>query len=559
MNEAPPWSRVRAALALLAVDPAGLGGIWVRARPSPVRDRLAEALPGLPLPVRRLPPQIGDDQLFGGVDLTATLSAGRVVRSSGLLAQPSSLVLPMAERATAGLAARLALALDGQAGHCLIALDEGAVPDEALAPALAERLAFRFDLSDLGAGECPPFRLDAARLAEARARLGAVLVSAEVHADLTRLAARLGIASLRAVILALRAARAHAALEGHATVAEVDLRAAVELVLAPRATVLPEAETAEEPPPPPPESAPPEEDQGEAQGEEMRIPEEILLEAVRAVLPADLLGRMAAGRAAKSAKGSGEGAAQKGNRRGRPLPSRAGRLDGQRRIDLIGTLRAAAPWQAVRRRAQPDRTGLLIRPEDIRLKRYEDRSDRLLIFIVDASGSAAMTRLGEAKGAVELLLAEAYARRDHVALVSFRGTGAELLLPPTRSLVQTKRRLAGLPGGGGTPLAAGLKAALDVSELARGRGMTPTTVLLTDGRANIALDGSADRAQAGEDALTLARLLRARGTPGLVIDMGVRPERALSTLAATLDAPYIPLPRADAQRLSAAVSAALET
>ena len=87
---------------------------------------------------------------------------------------------------------------------------------------------------------------------------------------------------------------------------------------------------------------------------------------------------------------------------------------------------------------------------DIRLRRYEERSDRLLIFTVDASGSAALARLAEAKGAIEILLAEAYARRDHVCLIAFRGTEAELLLPPTRSLVQTKRRLAGLPGGGGT-------------------------------------------------------------------------------------------------------------
>jgi len=102
---------------------------------------------------------------------------------------------------------------------------------------------------------------------------------------------------------------------------------------------------------------------------------------------------------------------------------------------------------------------VIVRPADIHLSRYETRRDRLLIFTVDASGSAALARLAEAKGAVELLLAQAYARRDQVALVAFRGDGAETLLPPTRSLVQAKRRLAGLPGGGGTPLAAGLLAA----------------------------------------------------------------------------------------------------
>jgi magnesium chelatase subunit D len=200
--------------------------------------------------------------------------------------------------------------------------------------------------------------------------------------------------------------------------------------------------------------------------------------------------------------------------------------------------------------------GLAIRAADLRIKRFAETSDRLLIFAVDASGSSAMARLAETKGAVELLLAQAYARRDHVALVAFRGQGAELMLPPTRSLVQTKRRLAGLPGGGGTPLAAGLKLAFEVAAQARARGMTPTIALLTDGRGNIALDGSADRAKAEADAQRLARALR--GTPALVIDTGNRPTPGLRVLAGMLDAPYIPLPRADAQRLSAVLSAALE-
>jgi magnesium chelatase subunit D len=552
----PAWTRAGTALALLAVDPAGLGGVALRARPSPVRDRLTEALCALPLPVRRLHPNVADEQLFGGVDLAATLAAGAVVRTTGLLGTPSAFVLPMAERASGGLAARLAQALDDRRGHCLICLDEGAEDDEGLPAALSDRLAFAIDLTGVAMGSAPPLAPDPAAAADARARLTATCVPHEALADLARLAHRLGIASLRAPLLALRAARANAALHDR-TVGPDDLMAAVELVFAPRATVLPDA-SEDAPPPEPPDSDTPDENEGRGEGETLRLPEEILLEAVKAALPPDLLARMAAGRPAKGAHGAGAGAVQKGNRRGRPVPSRAGRLDGGKRIDLIGTLRAAAPWQAARHATSPHRDGLQVRPADIRVKRYQEQSDRLLIFVVDASGSAAMARLGEAKGAVELLLAEAYARRDHVALVAFRGTGADLVLPPTRSLVQTKRRLAALPGGGGTPLAAGLRMALDLSETARKRGMTPTAVLLTDGRANIALDGRADRAAAAEDAATLARLLRGRGVPAMVIDMGNRPERALATLAQALDAPYIPLPRADARRLSSAVSAALE-
>jgi magnesium chelatase subunit D len=275
------------------------------------------------------------------------------------------------------------------------------------------------------------------------------------------------------------------------------------------------------------------------------------------MLPDDLLDRLAA-RAARgqAGAGAGAGAARKGNRRGRPLPSRPGRPGGGLRVDLVATLRAAAPWQRLRP-PLPDPARLRIRPGDLRLRRYEERSDRLIVFAVDASGSAALARLAEAKGAVELLLARAYARRDHVALVAFRGSGAEILLAPTRSLVQTKRRLAALPGGGATPLAAGLIAGLALAEQGRRRGLDPQVVLLTDGRANVARDGTRDRIRAAEDARDAARILRAKGLGGVVIDTGNRAEPALADLARTLGAAYVPLPRADARRLSAAVSAAL--
>ncbi|HDR28901.1 VWA domain-containing protein, partial [Rhodovulum sp.] len=379
------------------------------------------------------------------------------------------------------------------------------------------------------------------------------------------LAVRLGVHSLRAPMLALRTARTLAAIAGNDEVGVDDLTAAVELVLAPRATQFPEAED-DQPPEQPPDQPPPEpepdkgeQDEGEGQSLDDLPLQDILLEAARATLPADLLAMLAAKRANRGGGGnSGAGAKRKGNRRGRPIPSRRGRLETGARLDVISTLRAAAPWQTIRKQESRFERSLHIRSDDFRIKRFEEKSDRLLIFVVDASGSAAMTRLAEAKGAVELLLAEAYARRDHVALVAFRNEGAELLLPPTRSLVQTKRRLAALPGGGGTPLAAGLKVALEVAIQSKGRGMTPTVALLTDGRANIALDGSANRTLAGEDAERMATAIRLQGFPAMVIDMGQRPERSLKALADTLGAPYIPLPRADANRLSSAVSAALD-
>jgi len=553
-----PWDRAQAAVAVLAVDPSGLRGLWLRARSGPLRDRVVQALAALPLPQRRLHPGVDDATLYGGVDLSATLANGHLVRAAGLLASPAAMILTMAERCPAGLAARLARVLDDP-GFCLIALDEGAEPDEALAPALADRLALFLDLDGIPAADTFPLDLPPETLTLARARLAEVRIDPKSVETLTRLAAAMGITSLRAPLLTLATARALAAWRGETTPSEDTLRQAAELTLAHRGT-LPDAADPEPAPPPPPEPDQPDSAEPETRQSADSPPDELLLDAIRAALPPDLLARLAVARATRAAKGSGgSGDARKGNHRGRPLPPRPGTPGSGKRIDLVSTLRAAAPWQPLRRKtALIDKPGLHIRQSDLRLKRYVETSDRVLIFTVDASGSSALARLAEAKGAVELLLAQAYARRDHVALIAFRGQSAELLLPPTRSLVQTKRRLAGLPGGGGTPLAAGLQLGLLTALQTRARGMTPTIALLTDGRGNIALDGSANRAQAEADSQRLALALRNSGVPTLVIDIATRPQAALRELAARLDAPYLPLPRADAHRLSAVLGAAME-
>ena len=158
---------------------------------------------------------------------------------------------------------------------------------------------------------------------------------------------------------------------------------------------------------------------------------------------------------------------------------------------------------------------------------------------------------------MELLLAQAYARRDRVALIAFRGTTAELILPPTRALARAKRQLTGLPGGGGTPLAAALEAALGLAAQAGAQGLSPTLALLTDARANVALGGRGDRAQAAEDTTRMARLWQAQGLPALVIDIAARPGPDPARLAAEMGARHLPLPRADSRTISSAVTAAL--
>jgi len=549
------WHQACLALSLLALAPDSLKGLVIRARSGPVRDAFLARLTALPLPIRKIHPDISDEALFGGLDLAATLASGHMIQTRGLAAEPSALLLTMAERCPPDTAAKIAQLLDRDHGHCLIVLDEGVERDEVCPPPLSERLAFHVDLDGLSMSDCAdpvPVLCETGAPPSGRDR---------TIAPLTALAARFGIDSLRAPQLAVQAALAHALGQGHTAIEDTDISTAAALVYPSRATMVPqeqEEDQTEEPTPPPPQDETPDTGENDTPSHNEDMPQELLIEAMKALLPDGLLDHLGDATGTKGPPASGgAGQRKKGNRRGRPLPSRPGRLDGRNRLDLVATLRAAAPWQKIRENQVGPKPGLHIRSSDIRIKRFEERSDRLLIFAVDASGSAAMARLGEAKGAVELLLAEAYANRDHVALVAFRGAAAELLLPPTRSLVQTKRRLASLPGGGGTPLAAGLQAAMELGMQSRGKGLSPTLAVLTDGRANIALDGTANRAQAGQDATQMGRCLRAEALPAILLDTGNRPTAALKDLALEMAAPYLPLPRADAQRISSAVADAL--
>jgi magnesium chelatase subunit D len=147
-----------------------------------------------------------------------------------------------------------------------------------------------------------------------------------------------------------------------------------------------------------------------------------------------------------------------------------------------------------------------------------------------------------------------------VALVAFRGASGEILLPPTRSLARAKRSLSGLPGGGGTPLASGLDVALALADSLRRKGRLPLLVLMTDGRANIARDGTPGRAQALEDALAAAARIRTLDIAALAIDTSpvsrTQMEPPTLRLGRAMNAGYIKLPNADAARVSETVLAA---
>ncbi|MEG3165456.1 magnesium chelatase subunit D [Sphingomonas sp. PB2P19] len=589
-----PLADALMAARLCAIDPL-LGGMVLRGG-GELRDAvIAELRAGLPpnAPMRRMPAHIDDDRLLGGIDLAATLARGSAVSRTGLLAEADGgvVVVPMAERLSDAVAGRLAAVIDtgavvaerdgvtvrAEARFALVALDDGIEAEERAPAGLAERLAFCVDLggvrwSEAARGGSP---------AKAGAQVGddgdegrafatpafptgprpspgnGMGDNSDPITTLVSIAGALGIDSARAPQFALRAARAAARLAGRDGVVEADILLAARLVLAPRATRLPAADDAEGAPPPPP-PPPSDGDAGDQEQSETGPIEDMVLAAVLAALPKDVLARIAEGgaRRASASDARGAGERRKSGVRGRPMAARAGMPGGGRRLSLIDTLRAAAPWQKLRAaQGQSGEGRVTIRRDDLRIRRFETRAEAVTIFAVDASGSSALARLAEAKGAVELLLADAYVKRAQVALIAFRGTVAELLLPPTRSLARARRSLAELPGGGGTPLAAGFRAAHDLAETERKRGRTPFVVMLTDGRANIAADGRAVRSAATADATNAAKAIGLAGIAGAFVDISARPGPEGAALATAMGARYLPLPRADAATMHAAVRA----
>jgi magnesium chelatase subunit D len=597
MSGAAAWAGALQALAIFAADPIGLGGIAVRAGAGPVRDRWLKILydslpPGMP--VRRVPLNAPDDRLLGGLDLAATLQAGHLVEQKGLLSEADGgiIVMPMAERIEPGAAARLRAASDEGmvtlqrdglsrvlAAHFgMVALDEGADPEEHVPASLLDRMAFLIDLTkvslrdieydDWSGNNAPVPRRRApgpspAAEDAAPAPPKPITDSGKAIEALCNVAMSLGVDSIRAPLFALRAARVAAAQAGRTEIDQDDLALAVGLVFGPRATRLPPQEEAEAPPEPepPPEDQPeppPPDDEDQEQIPDLPL-EDIVLEAALAALPPDLLAQLAS---LSNSKGQVRmpgrvGQAKMSLKRGRPIGTRQGEPKGGARLHLLETLKAAAPWQTLRRRAPehgPKR--FEVRRDDFRIVRFRQRVGTTTIFAVDASGSAAMNRLGEAKGAVELLLADCYVRRDQVALIAFRGTGAQLLLSPTGSLLRAKRSLAGLPGGGPTPLAAGIDAAMALADGVRRSGRTPIITFLTDARANMTRDGTGGRPKAEAEAMESARALRATGIAALMVDTSPRPNPFARTLAAEMGGRYVPLPYANASALSHAVRAA---
>ena len=572
------WFDANVIAILLAINPKGLKGATVKSQFGPVREAWLSYLKQLTsscgVQVLKAPANISAEQLIGSLDVEASLQAGSLVMSKGLLERVHGnlLLLPMVERMDLQAIALISQALDeknafDQSTHFgVIAFDESDSVDESISPRLLDRLAFELYLDQLSLADIKEsLEVKAEDIQEAKKLLPFIKCSDEYLEVMTKAGFSLGVSSFRANHFALETAKTLAALRGLAEVSQDEVIDAARLVYTPskRAYIPPEMDQSDD------QSDEDENDQdSDSQPEDSQSDQEspdeikqeqpseqeledIIVQAVKASIPPKLLrqskDQMRAGKSAAHVSGK-SGSIQKNFLSGRPLGARKGRPTDGKRLDILKSIRAAIPWQRLRKGAlvnnpaNQSHSRIDFRAEDLHIKQYLRRRGTVTIFLVDASGSSATQRLAEAKGALEELLAQCYIRRDEVAMLSMRGAKAEVVLPPTRSLARAKRNLAALPGGGGTPLASGFRAANEMAISLQRKGLTPIIVIMSDGKANVNLLGVGGRGGAHADALIAAKELRLKNHRVLFVDTSPQPEILAQELSGTMAAQYFPLP-----------------
>ena len=572
------WFDANLIAILLAINPKGLKGVTVKSQYGPVREAwltyLKQLTSSCGMEVLKAPANISAEQLLGSLDVEASLQAGSLVMSKGLLKRVHGnlLLLPMVERMDLLAIALISQALDeknafDQSTHFgVIAFDESDSVDESISPRLLDRLAFELYLDQLSLADIKEsLGVNAEDIQEAKKLLPSVKCSDEYLEVMTKAGFSLGVSSFRANHFALETAKTLAALRGLAEVSQDEVIDAARLVYtsSKRAYAPPEMDQSEDKSNEDQNDQDPDSQQEDSQSDQESPDEikqeqpseqeleDIIVQAVKASIPPKLLrqskDQMRAGKSAAHVSGK-SGSIQKNFLSGRPLGARKGRPTDGKRLDILKSIRAAIPWQRLRKVAitknqvKQTQSRIDFRAEDLHIKQYLRRRGTVTIFLVDASGSSATQRLAEAKGALEELLAQCYIRRDEVAMLSMRGAKAEVVLPPTRSLARAKRNLAALPGGGGTPLASGFRAANEMAISLQRKGLTPIIVIMSDGKANVNLLGVGGRGAAHADALMAAKELRLKNHRVLFVDTSPQPEILAQELSGTMAAQYFPLP-----------------
>ena len=550
--------------------------------------------------VVNVPLNVTEEQLFGGMDIEATIRTGSAVMQKGLLALADGGILYIDDanlldrRILASLlecviSGRVVLEREGVSGtyDCDVKLFATMNPaDSDLSPHMMDR----FDLcaysdfpeeglerreilrrnavySDDPSGFVAEYAGDERSLSEKIARstrhLHGVSISDHVLDLITGLSERMGADGSRGDIALANTSSAIAALDGRDEVSKKDVEDAARICLAHRRGYIPPPpEDAAEPPESdtddvgndPSEDRPQDEDD---RGDEQDHPEpprdarheldDIVFEIGQQFRVIDYL----EGKVRRASKGAG----RKGRRELVESSDASGRYARSRITDEVprdiafdATIRAAAPFQIGRER---NGMAVAIRKQDIREKVRERRSGCTILFLVDASGSLGVRkRMSAVKGAVYSMLRDSYVKRDRIGMMAFRKDSAELVLPPTRSVEYSYRKLEEMPTGGKTPLSQAIVRASEFmnSYVRSHPGERCHIVLITDGKANIPLHEGVD---ANEESRKLAEDISVPGVEWIVVDAGsgfMRFDYA-EKLAQSLEATYFRLEELNADRL----------